>query len=109
MNHIYEANIKNDTEKCKTCGCIREPKTVGIFSGFIYTRDKLVFNGEPSCVDWEKHREEDYRQEDSWEDDLFFEFEPCSYCDLPDVCSDFADCAIKSGIRKPPIGYNGIF
>ena len=36
------------------------------------------------------------------------DFECCNDCDLPDACSDFG-CAIKQGIRKPPIGYGGIF
>lgn len=43
------------------------------------------------------------------DDDFEFdEFECCNDCDLPDACSDFG-CAIKQGIRKPPIGYKEIF
>lgn len=35
-------------------------------------------------------------------------FEPCDNCDLPDACSDYEQCAIKSGLRKNyPI--DGIF
>jgi hypothetical protein len=41
---------------------------------------------------------EDYEDDDEEDDD---DFQCCDNCDLPDACSDFCQCAIKAGIRKP--------
>jgi hypothetical protein len=47
------------------------------------------------CPDCKEHCE--FYDDDNEETD----FQCCDDCDLPDACSDFCQCAIKEGIKKP--------
>lgn len=65
-------------------------------------RKKAILDKCISCNHgWtEKSLEEDWSDDDDDDDDSF---EPCSDCDLPDACCDYAQCAIRAGIRKDSI------